>query len=80
MPRGRDDGKQRALGPPHGNRHEAGDSRDQADDRKRERILRAEQCPKPDGVAVADDVLNVLLDHETESHDGKEPKPGCAEA
>ena len=57
-----------------------GESRDQADDRKRERILRPEQCSKPDGVAVADDVLDVLLEHEAESHDGKETEPGGGEA
>ena len=80
MQRGGDDRKQANLGPPYGGGHEASEGGDEADDRKRERILRAEQCPQPDGVAVADDVLDVLLEHEAECHGGEEPKPDGGEA
>jgi len=48
MQRGGDDGKQRAFGPPHGGGHEASEGGDEADDRKRERILRTQQRPQPD--------------------------------
>ena len=48
---------------------------DQADHRQRERILGAEQRAKADGVAVADDVLHVLLEHEADDDDGEQPQP-----
>ena len=52
---------------------------DQADDRQRERVLGPEQRAEPDGVAVADEVLDVLLEHEADGHDGKETRPGGGE-
>ena len=64
--RGEDAGDQPALRDANRGRDEGGDERDGGDDRQRERRLRSGQRAEARRVPVRQDVLDVLLDEESD--------------